>query len=60
MIPNNTPIQGETTPTLSLSALRDLLEALEPELAELSGLTQLWFHELRRELQEMLDGTSHI
>ena len=45
---------GTLTPTLSLEGLRDLLQALQPELEAAGGLIPLWSNELQRELTERL------
>ncbi len=45
---------GTLTPTLSLEGLRDLLQALQPELEAAHGLIPLWSAELKRELNERL------
>ena len=41
---------GQLMPTLSLEGLRDLLEALAPELAAAGGLIPLWAYEMKRDL----------
>ena len=44
-----------TSPTVSLCSLKDLLAALEPELALLPPLTRLFAAELQRALPEALE-----
>ena len=53
----DTPRFEKTTPTLSLSGLRDLLAALELELASLPSPTGLFAMELRECLEEKLEGS---
>ena len=53
----DTPPFEKTTPTLSLSGLRDLLAALELELASLPSPTGLFAMELRECLEEKLEGS---
>ena len=45
---------GTLVPTHSLEGLRDLLQALQPELEASQGLISLWGNELQRELTESL------
>ena len=49
--------QPQESSHVSLGALLDLIDALEPELEMLPGLTYLWAVELHRELKMAL-GTA--
>ena len=44
----------ESSPTVSLAGLADLIVALEPDLERLPGLTKLWPSELLTSLEQML------
>ena len=49
------PIQSRREPTLSLEGLRDLLKALEDDIAAVGGFAPFWADVLRQEIEERIE-----